>query len=228
MSHPTRAELVQDVAKLVLEELARHGVSIVPGRPRRVPVGVTARHVHLTAEHMEVLFGPGRQLTKYKDISQPGQFAANEQVMLIGPAGTIDRVRILGPYRKQTQVELSPSDARKLGIDAPIRSSGDLEGTPGISIVGPRGSLRLNQGCIIADRHIHMTPADAAAFGVADGQAVRVRIQGSRSGIMDQVKIRVRDDFALDMHIDTDDANAFGIRHGDQVELILEEERPEP
>jgi len=223
MPTPSRTELIESVTRLVLEELARRGLVPVRERPRFVPVGVSARHVHITREHFRLLFGEDRELTRSRDISQPGQFAAEERVTLIGPKGTLEGVRILGPYRRQTQVELAPSDARRLGVNPPIRPSGKLEGTPGITMVGPRGRLELDSGVIIADRHIHMTPADAAAYGVVDGQEVRVKVEGPRGGVMDRVYVRVRDDFALEMHIDTDDANAFSIATGDRLELILDE-----
>jgi len=227
MKPPTRAELIESVTKLVLDELARRGVTLTRESPKRVPVGVSARHVHLSVEDLHRLFGPGHTLTRLRDISQPGQFAAQEQVTLIGPKGTLERVRVLGPCRRQTQVELAPSDARRLGVDAPIRPSGRLDGTPGITLAGPYGTVELQQGVIISERHIHMTPADAAAFGVEDGQEVRVKVGGPRGGIMERVFIRVRDDFALEMHIDTDDANAFGVTTGDQLEILWDKERSE-
>lgn len=223
MSLPSRAELIETVTRMVLEELARHGLLPVREPLKFVPVGVSARHVHITREHFRQLFGEGRELTRLRDLTQPGQFAAQEQVTLIGPKGSIEKVRILGPYRRQTQVELAPSDARRLGIAAPIRRSGHLDGTPGITLVGPHGTVELERGVIIADRHIHMSPADAAAFGVVDGQEVRVKVEGPRGGVLDHVFIRVREDFALEMHIDVDDANAFSIATGDRLEIIRDE-----
>jgi putative phosphotransacetylase len=224
MNEAARRELADAVRRLVLEELAKSGLA--PGRrpPMLVPVGVSARHMHVTKEHMAVLFGPGSELTVHRPLSQPGQFAANEQVTLVGPKGTIERVRILGPYRSRTQVELAPSDARKLGISPPVRRSGDLAGTPGLTVIGPHGRLELAEGCIIAERHIHMTPDDARVYGVRDGQKVKVRVNGERGGIMDHVTIRVRNDFRLELHIDTDEANGFGIRHGSLLAVIREEE----
>ncbi|MGZ9586935.1 phosphate propanoyltransferase [Paenibacillus marinisediminis] len=211
---------VQSITKLIMDELQAIGLASSGELQTVVPVGVSARHVHLSAEHLEVLFGKGSVLTKYKDISQPGQYAANETVTLVGPQDAIQRVRVLGPCRGNTQVELAPSDARKLGIKPPVRESGDLENTPGIRIIGPAGSLQLDRGCIIAERHIHMTPRDASAFGVQHGQHVSVRVEGIRGGVMDGVAIKVRDNYALDMHIDTDDGNAFGLKTGDRLHII--------
>lgn len=225
MKEPAHTELANLISELVLEELERRGLAPLREPPVLVPVGVSARHMHVTKEHMAVLFGPGSELTVYKPISQPGQFAANEQVTLVGPKGTIERVRILGPYRRNTQIELAPSDARRLGIDPPIRRSGDVAGTPGVTVIGPRGRLELAEGCIIAERHIHMTPADALAYRVKDGEKVKVRVDGGKGGIMDHVMIRVRDDFKLEMHIDTDDANGFGIANGSRLAIIREEAR---
>lgn len=220
MTQPITAELAETVTKLVLEELSKVGLA-PSGEPQKyVPVGISARHVHVNRAHLDALFGPGYELSKFKDISQPGQFAANEQVTLIGPKGKIEKVRILGPLRKDTQAEVAPSDARRLGVTPPVSQSGVHRGTPGITLVGPKGTVVIDQGFIIAERHIHMTLADAEAFGVRNGQKVQVKIGGPRGGLMDEVMIRVRDDFALDMHIDTDDGNAFGLKTGDIVEII--------
>ena len=185
-----------------------------------VPVGVSGRHIHLSPEHVEQLFGEGHQLTPIKELSQPGQFAADECVTLVGPKGSIERVRVLGPARDATQVEISITDGFRLGIHAPVRLSGDIKGTPGIQIVGPKGSITIDEGVIVAARHIHMTPADAESTGLKDGDVVKVRVGGSRALIFDQVVIRVRDDFALDFHIDTDEANAAGLRTGDVAEIL--------
>lgn len=185
-----------------------------------VPVGVSGRHVHLSPEHVEALFGEGHQLTPIKELSQPGQFAADECVTLVGPRGSIERVRILGPARGATQVEISKTDGFRLGVHAPVRLSGDIKGTPGIQLVGPKGTITIDEGVIVAARHIHMTPADAEKAGVADGEIVKVRVGGERGLIFDQVVIRVRDDFALDFHIDTDEANAASLRTGDTAEVL--------
>lgn len=220
MKQSIAAEWTEMITKLVIEELNKAGLA-PSGEPRKyVPVGVSARHVHVNREHLDILFGPGYELTKFKDISQPGQFAANEQVTLVGPKGRLEKVRILGPLRKDTQAEVAPSDARRLGVNPPVRQSGVHHGTPGITLIGPKGTVVIEQGCIVAERHIHMTPCDATAFGVQNGQKVQVKINGPRGGLMDEVMIRVRDDFALDMHIDTDDGNAFGLKTGDMLEII--------
>ena len=187
---------------------------------KKISVGISARHVHVTEEHLELLFGPGHKLTPIKDLTQPGQFAADEKVTLVGPKGVIQRVRILGPVRKATQVEISRTDCYALGIAAPVRESGDIEGTPGIVIVGPYGPVKIDQGVIVAKRHIHFTPEDAKEFGVKDGQTVMVKTEGDRPLIFDDVVARVREDFALDLHLDTDEANAAGLNQGDMVTIL--------
>ena len=185
-----------------------------------VPVGVSARHVHLTQEHVEVLFGEGYQLTKKKDL-MGGQFASNETVTIVGiKLRAIENVRVLGPVRKASQVEISSTDALKLGIKAPIRESGDVQGSAPIALVGPKGALYLKEGCIVAMRHIHMSPADALAAGVHDGDIVSVKADNERGTIFNQVKIRVNPSFTLEMHIDTDEANASKIATGDTVTII--------
>ena len=185
-----------------------------------VPVGVSARHVHLTQEHVEILFGEGYQLTKKKDL-MGGQFASNETVTIVGiKLRAIENVRVLGPVRKASQVEISSTDALKLGIKAPIRESGDVQGSAPIALVGPKGALYLKEGCIVAMRHIHMSPADALAAGVHDGDIVSVKADNERGTIFNQVKIRVNPSFTLEMHIDTDEANASKIATGDTVTII--------
>ena len=185
-----------------------------------VPVGVSARHVHLTQEHVEVLFGPGYQLTKKKDL-MGGQFASNEQVTIVGlKLRAIENVRILGPVRKASQVEVSATDALKLGIKAPIRESGDIAGSEPIALVGPKGALYLKEGCIVAMRHIHMSPQDALAAGVKNGDVVSVKADNERGTVFNHVKIRVDDSFTLEMHIDTDEANASKIAQGYTVTIM--------
>ena len=184
-------------------------------------VETSARHIHLTAEAVEILYGKGAELTVKKMLSQPGQFAtANEKIRLVGPKGDL-AVSVLGPVRKANQVELSFSDARALGLkDVPVRESGDVAGTPGIKLVGPAGEMEIAEGCIIAKRHIHMTPADAEAFGVTNGQIVSVKLDTARPLIFGDVVCRVSDQFALAMHIDTDECNAaaaFGTVYGEIV-----------
>lgn len=185
-----------------------------------VPVGISARHIHLTQEDVERLFGPGYRLTKKKDL-MGGQFAANEQCTIVGlKLRAIENVRILGPVRKRSQVEISATDARTLGINAPLRESGDLDGSAPIAIVGPKGAIYLEEGCIVAARHIHMTPEEAAGAGLKDGDYVTVKMGNERGATLSKVKIRVDPSFTLEMHIDTDEANACQIRQGDVARIV--------
>ena len=186
----------------------------------QVPVGVSARHIHLTQEHVEVLFGEGYHLTKKKEL-MGGQYACNETVTVVGiKLRAIENVRVLGPVRKASQLEISATDAMKLGVAAPIRESGNVAGSAPIAVVGPKGVIYLQEGCIIAMRHIHMAPADAMAAGVADGDIVSVKADNERGTVFNQVKIRVNESFTLEMHIDTDEANASKIKTGDMVTII--------
>lgn len=211
--------------KKELEALTRMVVSCIQkdsmrGNGFQVPVGVSARHIHLTQEHVEILFGKGYQLTKKKEL-MGGQFASNECCTIVGlKLRAIENVRILGPVRKSTQVEISSTDARKLGIQVPVRESGDIAGSAPIAIVGPKGAVYCEEGCIVAARHIHMAPADAAACGVADGDYVSVKVENERGTTFDKVKIRVDESFTLEMHIDTDEANAGKIKCGDKVVIV--------
>lgn len=175
----------------------------------KILVETSARHVHVSPEDLAVLFGEGYQLTKKKDLSQPGQFACEERVAVIGPKNSFPAVSILGPERKQTQVEISASDARAIGVSCPVRESGDLAGSAGCKIVGPKGEIEIKEGVIIAKRHIHMTPADAEKYGVEDKQVVSVKIDSpDRSLIFGDTVVRVSNSYSLAMHIDTDEANA--------------------
>lgn len=186
----------------------------------RVPVGVSARHVHLTQEHVDVLFGKDYQLT-LKNKLMGGQYAAKETVTIVGlKLRAIENVRILGPVRRCSQVEISTTDAIKLGVKAPVRESGDVAGSAAIALVGPQGALYLDEGLIIAKRHIHMSQADAEGAGVRDGERVAVTTDRERATVFHNVQIRVDDSFTLEMHIDTDEANAAGIATGDCVTLI--------
>ena len=212
-----------DNTQQVVNSLAQLVYSVaeeIDKNPYAVPVGISARHVHVSKEAFELLFGNGKSLTKFKPLSQPGQFAANETVEIIGAKGSIKKVRILGPERKDCQVEISASDARTLGIKAPVRASGDIDGTPGIKIKGPFGEIGISNGVIIAERHVHMNNDDANWFGVKNNDSVMVSVPGSKGGIMGNVTVRVSDSYALDMHIDTDDANAFSLKQGQKVTLI--------
>ncbi len=205
------------ITKQVMDIL-NHKVSFEGGY--LVPIGVSARHVHLTQEHVEILFGKGYQLTKKKDL-MGGQFASNEHVTIVGlKLRAIENVRILGPVRQASQVEISATDAIKLGITVPIRESGDIGGSAPIALVGPKGALYLKEGCIVAMRHIHMSPQDANEAGVQDGDIVSVKADNERGTVLNQVKIRVSDSYTLEMHIDTDEANACKISTGDTVTII--------
>lgn len=186
-----------------------------------VPVGVSNRHVHLSDEHLEILFGAGHKLTKLKDLTQPGEFAAEEKVTLVGPKGTIEGVRVLGPTRKQTQVEISVTDSFRLGIKPPVRDSGNLAGTPGVELIGPKGSVTLPEGVIIAARHIHINSEEAFKYGLENGQKVRVEVGGERGIIFNNVLIRVSPKYALEFHVDLDEANCALLKNCDRVKVLL-------
>ncbi|MFD0671656.1 phosphate propanoyltransferase [Cohnella sp. GCM10027633] len=188
--------------------------------PRRVPIGISARHIHLSSEHVRALFGEGAELTAFKPLSQPNQYAANETVAVHGPKGSFAKVRILGPVRKETQLEVSRTDAFALGLNPPVRESGNIEGSPGIRIVGPAGEVTVDRGVIVAARHIHFHTTDAERWGIADKQMLRVRAGGERGVVFEQVLARVSEQFALDMHIDTDEGNAAGLATGDFGEIL--------
>lgn len=186
-----------------------------------VPVGVSNRHIHLSAEHLEILFGKGYELTPIKDLSQPGQFACKEQLTIIGPSlRAIEGVRVLGPVRKESQVEISRTDSFVLKVKPPVRESGDIKGSAPITIIGPKGSVTLKEGCIIANRHIHMSEEEGKQFGLNDGDYVTVEVNGERRTTFYDVQVRVNKAFRLEMHIDTDDANAAGIGNGFKVKII--------
>ncbi|MCQ2549315.1 MAG: phosphate propanoyltransferase [Lachnospiraceae bacterium] len=188
--------------------------------PVKVPVGVSARHIHLTQEDVEKLFGKGYQLTKKKEL-MGGQFASNEQCTIVGlKLRAIENVRILGPVRKASQVEISMTDARTLGVNAPVRQSGDTKGSAPIALVGPKGAIYLEEGCIVAARHIQMSPEAAKAANLKDGDMVSVRMGNERGALMEDVKIRVDKTFTLEMHIDTDEANACQVKHGEIATIV--------
>ncbi|HRR30239.1 MAG TPA: phosphate propanoyltransferase [Candidatus Sumerlaeia bacterium] len=187
-----------------------------------VPLGVSVRHAHLSKEHIERLFGSGHQLTPHRDLLQKGEYAASETVSLVGPKmRALENVRVLGPARGNSQVEISLTDAVYLGIRPPVRPSGNHEGTPGILIVGPAGFVNLESGVIRANRHIHLSAADAEVLGLRDNALVLVRVRGDRPLIYYDVQVRVHETFVAQMHLDTDDANAAGLRDGDKVQIIL-------
>lgn len=199
--------LMQALLKAVQEASKENVASTAAG----VPVGISNRHIHLSQADLDQLFGAGYQLTPMKELSQPGQFACKETVTICGPKGAIEKVRVLGPVRKETQIEIVAGDCFKLGVKAPAKLSGDLAGTPGITVVGPKGSVQTAQGLIVAQRHIHMASADAQAYGVQDGQIVKIRVGGLRGGIYDNVAIRVTTSSKLECHLDTEEANAMGV-----------------
>jgi len=186
----------------------------------RLPIAMSNRHLHLSSQDVEILFGAGHQLVKWKDLSQPGQYAAEEKVDLVGPKGVIKGVRVLGPARNQTQVEVSLTDSFALGLKCPVRDSGDLASSPGIKLVGPAGEVELAEGVIVASRHIHMHTSDAERFNVVDREKVNIRTFGDRSVVFENVLVRVHPTFALEMHVDVDEGNAAGLRNGEMVELI--------
>ena len=185
--------------------------------------GVSARHLHLSQEHLETLFGSDAELTPVKDLGQPGQYASEEKVKVTGPKGEFPAVRVLGPVRGQTQVEVSLTDAFKLGVIPPVRDSGDIDNTPGVKLTGPKGEVELEKGLIIAKRHIHMTPEDAERFGVKDKDLVSVFCDTeARKAIFQDVLIRVSPKYALEFHVDTDEANAVFLKSGDEVRICSE------
>ena len=207
----------KDIRNAVLSHLAAMGTKFVPA-------GVSARHVHLSREDLDRLFGPGYALPPGTALSPPGQFAAQERVAVAGPRGELANVRVLGPVRGKTQVELTFSEAKKLGVPGQVRMSGDVDGTPGCTLKGPAGQLAIPQGVIVPARHLHLSPQQAACFGLKDGQAVSLRMSGQRGGMLDQVICRVGEGHDLEVHLDTDEANALCVTDGDLLELVC----PEP
>ena len=186
----------------------------------RVGVGISNKHLHLSEADLETLFGPGAGLTSYKELVQPGQFAAEERVDIIGPKGAFKGIRIIGPTRPQTQVEIAMTDARVLGVDAPVRESGKLDGTPGVKLVGPAGELEIKEGVMIALRHIHLSPSEAEEAGLKDKDLVDVQAFGSRPLIFQDVLIRSGEAHLKEFHVDTDEANAAGLSNGQEIEII--------
>ncbi len=209
--------LVDEIVKELTSPENKHSRSI----DNRVPIGVSGRHCHLTEESFATLFG-NRCLSKKGNLLQPGQFAANETVTIAGPKGSIEHVRVLGPFREQIQVEVSITDSIKLGLTAPIRESGNVEDSSPFTMIGPKGSIYVEKGLIVAQAHIHMSPDDASRFHVQDGMFVRIKMVNKlRPLTFEQVKVRVSPNYVLEMHIDTDEANAANVRSGDFGELIL-------
>ncbi len=208
------------VAEMVKKILAEMGGAA--SGALEIPVGISNRHIHLSREDMETLFGRGYELTPIKELSQPGQYACKETLTLVGPSmRAIEGVRVLGPLRSRSQVEISATDSFQLKVKPPVRESGKIEGSAPVTIIGPRGVVSLPEGCIIANRHVHMSPDDAARFGVADGDYIDVDVlSGTRKSRWFDVQIRVHKDFRLEMHVDTDDANSAGLKNGSVVTVV--------
>ena len=189
----------------------------------QIPVGVSNRHIHLTHSDVETLFGAGYQLTQLKDLSQPGQYACKETVTIVGPSmRPIEKVRVLGPERSRTQIEISRTDSFQLKVKPPVRESGKVDGSAPLTIIGPCGVLTVSEGCIIANRHIHMSEEDGRRFGIQDGEYVTVDADGARRTRFYDVQVRVNKAFVLEMHLDTDDANAAGLGNGSKVRIVRE------
>ncbi|MRH41656.1 phosphate propanoyltransferase [Aquibacillus halophilus] len=202
-------ELTQIIESTVKEVLSNHSTN-----GNEVPIAVSNRHAHLSRTALQRLFGQGYELKKLKDLSQPGQFAARETVTVIGPKGKLKNVRVLGPTRGETQIEVSLTDAHTIGLQPPIRNSGDIEGSPPIILQGPKGQLKLDKGLICAARHIHMHTRDAVTFGVSDGDVVGVVVEGPRAITFENTLIRVSPNYQLEMHVDFDEANAANLKSG--------------
>jgi len=211
----------EKIAELVKKTLLEMNVSEKKETSDGIPVGVSNRHIHLSVSDLETLFGKGYELTPIKDLSQPGQYACKEVLTIVGPSmRPIENVRVLGPVRKTSQVEISATDSYVLKVKPPVRESGKLAGSSPIRIIGPKGIVELSEGCIIANRHIHMSPEDGERFGVKDGDYIDVDVNGKRRTRWFDVQVRVHKDFRLEMHVDTDDANAAGIGNGFTVTVV--------
>ena len=222
------ASTVAEMVKRVLAELEKSPATAPAAAPAPaasagdIPVGISNRHIHLSREDVDTLFGQGYELTPLKDLSQPGQYACKETLTLLGPSmRAIENVRVLGPVRSASQVEISRTDSFTLKVKPPVRESGSIAGSAPVIIVGPKGVVTLKEGCIIANRHIHMHTDDAARFGVKDGEYIDVDVtSGERRTRWFDVQVRVSPKFALEMHVDTDDANAVGIGNGARVSVV--------
>ena len=195
-------------------------VALARNQEYYIPAAVSARHIHLSAAERDALFGPGYVLKKLRALSQPGQYACEEKLTVVGPKGRIDGVRILGPERPDTQVEISMTDTFALGIAPVVRMSGDIAGTPGCKLVGPKGEVALEKGVIVAARHLHMSAAEAAAYGLKNGDYVRAFKRGARENVFGSILVRAGEGHALELHIDTDEANAATVKNGDLLELV--------
>ena len=212
---------IEKIAEMVKKTLQEMGSAAPAAAEGGIPIGVSNRHIHLSVSDLETLFGKGYELTPIKELSQPGQYACKEVLTIVGPSmRPIENVRVLGPVRKASQVEVSATDSYVLKVKPPVRESGKIEGSAPIRIIGPKGVVELSEGCIIANRHIHMSPSDAEKFGVSDGDYIDVDVNGKRRTRWFDVQVRVHKDFRLEMHVDTDDANAAGIGNGFTVTVV--------
>ena len=211
----------EEVLKLLLEAVKGKELNTAVNRNSSdIPVGISNRHIHLSQKDLNSLFGENYELTKIKDLSQPGQYACKEVVTICGPKGAIEKIRILGPVRSKTQVEVLAGDCIKLGAVSHVKLSGDLNRTSPITIVGPKGSVQLEEGLIVAQRHIHMTPEDAKNLGVHDGEIVSIKIDDLRGGIYNNVAVRANDASSLECHLDIEEANAMGINSKSKVTIV--------
>lgn len=206
--------LKRTIELAVIEHMAQEGLGLY------VPVAISNRHVHLCEADIEVLFGKGYALKKVRELSQPGQYVCGETLSFLGPKGTVHKIRVLGPARAETQVEISQTDTYIAGIKPYVRMSGDLQGTPGGTLAGPAGMVNLESGVIVSARHLHLSPAEAALYGIKKGDIVSVKKSGVREVIFGNVSVRTGEGHSLEMHIDTDEANAAGMKCGELLELI--------
>lgn len=214
-------ENLEQVLKLLLQTVKENEAKEKETRESyEIPVGISNKHIHLSEEHVEMLFGQGYELTKIKDLSQTGQYACKETITVCGPKGALEKIRVLGPARSKTQVELSLGDCRKAGVSPCVKLSGDINKTPGVTLIGPNGSVQLEEGVIVAQRHIHMTPSHAKHFSVNDGDLVDIKVDGLRGGILSNVSIRTNDSFSLECHLDVEEANSFGITPKSKIKIV--------
>jgi len=214
-------QLERIVRQVVRERLSASGAAPAGDYSPNLVVNTSARHMHISPEHLQTLFGPGAELTVYRWLYQPGEFAAEQTVTVIGPRRRmIEKVRILGPARPASQIEVSSTDAIALGIDAPVRPSGQASGTPGCVVMGPAGVIQLTEGVIRAERHVHMPPADAEYYRFQDGQYVRLRVVSSCTTTFERLLCRVHPKFLLEVHLDTDEGNACDLPNATHVELL--------